>query len=48
MSNSIKVDFEKFNGKSSFLVWKVRVEDLLVQNKLYPDLEDRSEGMMDR
>nr|XP_019704707.1 probable LRR receptor-like serine/threonine-protein kinase At3g47570 [Elaeis guineensis] len=43
MSNSIKVDFEKFNGKDSFSMWKVTVEDLLVQSELDLTLEDRLE-----
>ena len=47
MNSESKVEFEKFNGKVSFSIWKVRVEDLLVQNFLDVALEERSEGMMD-
>ena len=48
MNNNIKVEFEMFNEKGSFSIWKVRVEDLLVQNYLYSVLKDRPEGMMDK
>ncbi len=48
MNNNMKVEFEKFNGKESFSMWKVRVEDLLVQNYLDSVLEDRPEGMTEK
>ena len=44
----VKVEFEKFDGKRSFTMWKVRVEDLLVQIRLDSALEDRSEEMDDK
>ena len=47
-SSRIKVGFDKFDGKESFTIWKVRVEDLLVQMGLDSTLEDRSEGMDDK
>ena len=47
MNSGSKVEFEKFNGKESFSMWKVRMEDLLVQNFLDVALEKWLEGMMD-
>ena len=47
MARSIKVNFEKFDGKESFSIWKVRVEDLLVQHELDLVLEERPDGMTD-
>ena len=44
----MKVDFEKFDEKEDFSMWKVRVEDLLVQADLDHTLEEKLEGMMDR
>ena len=48
MGSSVKVNFEKFDRKGSFFIWKVRVEDLLVQHELDLALEDRPEGMGDQ
>ena len=48
MESSIKVDFEKFDGKESFSIWKVRVEDLLVPHELDLVLKERSDEMTDR
>ena len=48
ISSELKVEFEKFDGKKSFSMWKVRIEDLLVGLGLNPALEERSEDMMDR
>ena len=48
MGSSIKVDFEEFDGKGSFSMWKVWVEDLLVQHKLDLTLEECPEGITDR
>ena len=48
MSTSMKVDFKKFDGKKNFFVWKVRVEDLLVQLELDPTLEEKPDGMSDK
>ena len=31
MASNMKVDFEKFDEKKNFFMWKVRIEDLLVQ-----------------
>lgn len=45
MGSSMKVDFKIFDGKGSFSIWKVRVEDLLVKHELDLALEDRPEGM---
>ena len=45
MSSGSKVEFEKFNEKESFSMWKVRVEDLLVQNFLDVALETKPEEM---
>ena len=48
MGSSIKVDFEKFDWKGSFSMWKMRVEDLLIQHELDLALEERSDGMSDK
>ena len=48
MGSNIKVDFEKFDGKKSFFMWKVRVEDILVQHELDLALEERPDEMTDR
>ena len=49
MENSgLKVGLEKFDGKKSFTIWIVRVEDLLVQMRLDSTLEDRLEEMTDK
>ena len=49
MKNSgLKIGFERFVGKKSFTIWKVRMEDLLVQMGLDLILEDRPEGMDDK
>ena len=29
------MDFEKFDGKDNFSLWKQRMKDLLVQNRIY-------------
>ena len=47
-SSGVKVGFEKFNEKMSFTIWKVRMEDLLVQMGLDSALEDRSKEMDDK
>ena len=44
----MKVGFKKFDGKKGFTMWKVRMEDLLVQLELDSTLEDRSEEMNDK
>ena len=46
MGSNVKVDFEKFDGKN-FFIWKVRVEDFLVQAELDQVLEENPEGMSD-
>ena len=48
MKSSIKVDFKQFDGKESFFIWKVWIEDLLVQHELDLILEERPEGTTDR
>ena len=48
MSTSIKVDFEKFDGKENFSIWKVWVKDLLVQLELDPTLKEKPDGMFDK
>ena len=48
MGSSIKVDFEKFDEKGSFSMWKVRVEDRLVLYELDLTLEERPDGMPDQ
>ena len=48
IESSIKVDFEKFDGKGSFSIWKVQVEDLLVQNELDLTLKERLNRMLDK
>ena len=49
MENSgLKVGLEKFDGKKSFMIWMVRVEDLLVQMRLDLALEDRPEEITDK
>ena len=45
MSTSMKVDFEKFDRKENFSMWKVRVKDLLIQLELDPALEEKPDGM---
>ena len=47
-SSEVKIRFDKFDGKKSFTMWKVRVEDLLVQMGLDLALKDRLEGMDDK
>ena len=44
----MKVGFEKFDGKESFTMWKVRVEDLLMQMEMDSTLKDRLEEMNDK
>ena len=44
----MKVDFEKFDGKGNFSMWKVRVEDILVQLELDQDLKEKPDGMLDK
>ena len=48
MESSIKVNFEKFDGNKSLSIWKVRVEDQLIQHELDLVLEERPDRMMDR
>ena len=49
MKNSgLKVGLEKFDGKKSFTMWMVRVEDLLVQMRLDLALKDRPEKITDK
>ena len=48
MGSSIKVDFDKFDGKGSFCMRKVWIEDLLVQHELDLALEERYEGITNR
>ena len=48
MSTSMKVDFEKFDGKENFSMWKVQVEDLLVQLELDLTLKEKPDGMFDK
>ena len=47
MASNMKVDFEKFDKKKKFFMWKVRVEDLLIQADLDQALEEKPEGMSD-
>ena len=47
-SNGMKVRFDKFDGKESFTMWKVRMKNLLVYMGLDSTLEDRSEGMTNK
>ena len=47
-SSGLKVGFEKFDGKESFIKWKVGMKDLLVQIGLDSTLEDRLEEMTDK
>ena len=44
-SSGMKVGFDKFDRKGSFTMWKVRVEDLLVQIGLNSALKNKLEGM---
>ena len=44
-NNWLKVGLEKFDGKKSFMIWKVRMEDLLVQMRLDSALKDRLKEM---
>ena len=48
MSTSMKVDFEKFDGKENFSMWKVRMKDLLIQLELDLTLEEKPDGMSDK
>ena len=48
MSSGMKIDFEKFDRKKNFSIWRTRVEDLLVQQELDLALKKKSEGMTDR
>ena len=48
MGSNMKVNFEKFDGKKNFFMWKIRVEDLLVQADLDQALDEKPEGMTDR
>ena len=48
MGSNMKVDFEKFDGKRNFSMWKIWVEDLLMQADLDQALDDKLEGMTDR
>ena len=44
----MKVDFEKFDVKGNFSMWKLRMEDLLVQLDLVQALEEKPDEMSDR
>ena len=49
MKNSgLKVGLEKFDGKKSFTMWMVRMEDLLVQMRLDSTMEDRLGKITDK
>ena len=48
MSSGNKIEFEKFTRKESFSMWKVRVEDLLVQNFFDVALEAKPKEMSER
>ena len=48
MGSNMKVKFEKFDGKGNFFMWKIWVEDLLVQADLDQALDEKPEGMTDR
>ena len=47
-NNGLKVGLEKFDGKESFMIWMVRVEDLLVQMRLDSILKGRPEEITDK
>ena len=47
MGSNMKVDFEKFDGKGNFSMWKIQVKDLLVQADLDQTLDEKPEGMTD-
>ena len=47
-SSGLKIGFERFDGKESFTIWKVRVENLLVQMGFHLALEYKSEGINDK
>jgi hypothetical protein len=38
----LKFEVEKFNGKSNFELWKLKMRDLLVQQGLQKALADKS------
>ena len=49
MKNSgLKIGLEKFDGKKSFTMWMVRMEDLLIQLRLDSTLKDRLEEITDK
>ena len=48
ISSGNKVEFKNFNRMESFFMWKVRVEDLLVQNFFDVALEEKPEEMLKR
>ena len=48
MGSNMKVDFEKFDGKKNFSMWKIWVEDLLVLADLDQALDEKPEEMTDR
>ena len=48
MESNMKVDFEKFDGIENFFMWKVLVEDLLVEADLDLTLKEKLEGMTNR
>ena len=48
MSSGLKINFEKFDRKKNFSMWRTKVKDLLVQQELDLTLEEKSEGMTDQ
>ena len=48
MGSNMKVNFENFDGKKNFFIWKIWMEDLLVQADLDQALDEKPEGMTDR
>ena len=47
-SSGRKFEVEKFDGKESFTMWKIRIEDLLVQMGLDVTLEERLKNVADK
>ena len=47
-SSGRKFEVEKFDGKGSFTMWKIRMEDLLVQMGLDVALKERPENVSDK
>ena len=48
MISGNKIEFENFNGKECFFMWKMTLEDLPVQNFLDVALEKKPEEMLER